>query len=155
MQYNDDMFSLRPATHSDYEFLYHLHQATMKEYIEAIWGWQEAWQRDYFKAKWEPGKRQIIQIEGQDAGVLVIENRDGEQYLGLIEILPEFQGRGVGTAVIQAFLADAEKQNLPATLHVLKCNTKAQQLYECLGFKVVTNEDYRYKMKHESGKVAR
>jgi hypothetical protein len=50
----------------------------MKEYIAAIWGWEKSWQCEYFQAKWDPQKRKIIQIEGQDAGVLVIENRDVE-----------------------------------------------------------------------------
>jgi len=121
----------------------------MKEYIETTWGWDESWQRDYFQAKWEPAKRQIIQVDGQDAGVLVIENRDGTLYLGLIEILPAFQGQGVGTAVIQDFIATAKAQNLPATLHVLKTNTPARQLYERLGFTIIAEEEHKYKMKAE------
>lgn len=140
------MYTLRPATQADYEFLYQLHRAAMKEYIEATWGWEESWQRDHFQAKWEPAKRQIIQVAGQDAGVLVIEQREGAYYLGLIEILPAFQGCGVGTAVIQQFIAAAKKQNLPATLHVLKSNPQAHQLYASLGFKIVADEAYRYKM---------
>ena len=143
------MYKLRSATHADFEFLYQLHRATMKEYIEATWGWQESWQREYFQAKWEPAKRKIIQIDNQDAGVLVIENRDGEHYLELIEILPEFQGHGVGTAVIQDFMAAAKAQNLPATLHVLKSNHKACQLYERLGFTIIAEEKYKYKMMNE------
>ena len=121
----------------------------MKAYIQATWGWEESWQRDYFQAKWEPSKRNIIQVEGQDAGVLVIEHREVEYYLGLIEILPEFQGQGVGTAVIQDFIAAAQAQNLPATLHVLKSNEPARQLYERLGFTLIAEEKHKYKMKAE------
>lgn len=149
LRYNLHMYKLSPATNADFEFLYHLHRVTMKEYIETTWGWEENWQRDYFQAKWEPAKRNIIQIEGQDAGVLVIENREEDNYLALIEILPDFQGRGVGTAVIQDFIAAAQKQNLPATLHVLKTNTPARQLYERLGFTIVAEEAYKYLMKAE------
>ncbi len=149
MQYNNDMYTLRPATPADFEFLYQLHRAAMKAYIEAIWGWEESWQRDYFQAKWEPSKRQIIQVEGQDAGVLVIEDRDDEYYLGLIEILPEYQGQGVGTAVIQNFIAAAQAQNLPATLHVLKANPAAHHLYERLGFTLIAEEEHRYLMRHD------
>jgi len=143
------MVKLRPATNADFEFLYQLHRDTMKEYIETTWGWEENWQRDYFQAKWEPAKRQIIQVDGQDAGVLVIENRDGTHYLGLIEILPAFQGQGVGTAVIQEFLASAKAQNLPAILHVLKSNDPARKLYERLGFTIIAEEENKYKMMAE------
>jgi ribosomal protein S18 acetylase RimI-like enzyme len=144
------MYSLRSVTDADYEFLYHIHRATMKEYIAAIWGWEEEWQHEYFQAKWDPEKRKIIQIDGQDAGVLVIENRDGEYYLGLIEIAPEFQGRGVGTAVIQDFIAAAQALNLPATLHVLKSNDKARQLYQRLGFTIAAEETHKFKMIRKS-----
>mgnify|MGYP002713107007 CR=1 FL=1 len=143
------MYTLRPATQADYEFLYQLHKVAMKKYIEATWGWEESWQQDHFQAKWEPTKQQIIQVEGQDAGVLVVEQRDGAYYLGLLEILPAFQGCGVGTAVIQDFIAVAKKQVLPATLHVLKSNPQAQQLYERLGFVIVAEEEHKYLMMND------
>ena len=34
-------FELRPATESDRDWLFALHQATMRESIAAIWGWDE------------------------------------------------------------------------------------------------------------------
>ena len=141
------MYKLRPATQSDYEFLYQLHRLTMKEYIEETWGWEESWQRDYFQAKWNPAKRQIIQVNSQDAGVLVIEKREQELYLGLIEVLPEFQGCGVGTAVIHDFIAAAQAQDCLATLHVLKSNDKARRLYERLGFVISVDEEHKFKMR--------
>lgn len=89
-----NMYTLRQAEQADYDFLYHLHKETMQAYVEATWGWNEEWQREYFDRKWDPCRRQIIQVNGRDAGVLVVDNRQGEHYLGLIELLPEFQGAG-------------------------------------------------------------
>jgi ribosomal protein S18 acetylase RimI-like enzyme len=143
------MYTLRGATNADYDFLYNLHRAALRESIEATWGWVEEWQAAYFREKWDPAKRQIIQVNGRDAGVLVVEDRDGEHYLGLIEILPEFQGRGVGTAVIRDFLAAAKQQHKPAALHTLKTNPKATRLYQRLGFTIVAEEEHKYKMKAE------
>ncbi|MCA9872711.1 MAG: GNAT family N-acetyltransferase [Anaerolineales bacterium] len=147
------MYTLRQATEADYEFLYRLHKAAMQPYIEATWGWQEEWQQEYFARKWNPQARQIIQIQGQDAGVLVIEIRQGEHYLALIELLPECQGHGVGTAVLADFLHEAETHSLPATLHVLKTNGRARQFYERLGFAIVADEEIRYKMQREKKTV--
>ena len=87
--------------------------------------------------------------EQHSTSKIKIENREGEYYLGLIEILPEYQGHGVGTAVIQDFLAAAQAHNLPATLHVLKSNDPARKLYERLGFTIVAEEKHKYKMKNE------
>jgi ribosomal protein S18 acetylase RimI-like enzyme len=140
------MVSLRQATNDDYNFLYQLHAAAMREYIEATWGWQETWQQEYFENKFNPTNRQIIQIDGQDAGVVIIEKHDQEFYLALIEILPAFQGRGVGTAIIRKIIAEAHSAGLPVTLHVLKTNTPAKELYNRLGFSTVQEEESRYKM---------
>ena len=144
------MYSLRQATHNDYDFLYQLHVAAMREYIEAIWGWQEAWQREYFERKFDPADRQIIEMDGQDAGVVVVEQRDQEVYLSLIEILPAFQGRGTGTAIVQEIIRDAHHAGLPVSLHVFKSNIPARKLYERLGFTVVQEEEIRFKMTRSS-----
>ncbi len=139
-------YTLRQATYDDYEFLYQLHAATIREYVEATWGWQEAWQEEYFARKFDPDARQVIQIDDQDAGVIVIEQRDEELFIGLIEIHPRFQRRGIGSALIQHTIDDAHARGLPVTLHVLKTNTPARRLYERLGFVIVSEEAYRYKM---------
>ena len=95
-------YALRPVTEQDYDFLYDLHKVAMRDYIEPIWGWHEEWQQEYFRRKFEPQRRRIIQVDGRDAGVLVVEWREDEIYLGLIELLPEFQRRGIGAAVVTA-----------------------------------------------------
>ncbi|WP_374686793.1 GNAT family N-acetyltransferase [Promineifilum sp.] len=140
------MYSLRPATPEDHDFLYALNRATIREYVEPIWGWHEEWQEEYFRKKFDPQKWQVIQVDGRDAGVLVVEQRPDEVYLGLIELWPEFQGRGVGSAVVNRLKAEAHGRGQPLTLHVLKTNVPARRLYERLGFQVVAEEEYRYRM---------
>jgi len=140
------MYSLRPATPEDGDLLYALNRATIREYVEPIWGWHEEWQEEYFRKKFDPQKWQVIQVDGRDAGVLVVERRPDEVYLGLIELWPEFQGGGVGTAIVNQLKSEAHGRGLTLTLHVLKTNTPARRLYERLGFRVVDEEVYRYRM---------
>ena len=139
-------YILRPATDDDFHFLFGLHRAAMGQYIESIWGWHDDWQEEYFQRKFEPQRRRIIQVDGRDAGVLVVEWREDEIYLGLIELLPEFQGRGIGAAVVIDLLAKAQARGLPLALHALKTNHPARRLYERLGLRVVGEEAYRYRM---------
>ena len=49
-------------------------------------------------------------------------------------LLPEHQGRGIGTHLIKTLLAEAAHQLKPVHLQVLKVNLRARQLYERLGF---------------------
>jgi ribosomal protein S18 acetylase RimI-like enzyme len=139
-------YSLRQATMDDYEFLYNLHALALRPYVERLWGWEESWQREYFERKFDPQKRKVIQVEGQDAGVLVIQQSNRQTYIELIELLPEFQGHGVGTAIISDICSQAKRRSEVVMLHVLKSNIPARRLYERLGFEIVQEEEYRLKM---------
>lgn len=139
-------YSLRQAVDADYDFLYDLNRLTLREYIEPLWGWHEEWQEDYFRAKFDAAARQIVMVDGQDAGVIVVEERPEELYLGLIELLPEVQGQGIGTTLINRLKAQAHQTNRPLALHVLKTNQPARRLYERLGFQVVEEEENRFRM---------
>lgn len=140
------MVTFRQATEADKEFLYQLHVAAMGEYVAATWGWHEDWQREYFNRKWDPQTQQIIQVRGQDAGVLVLHWEPQRILLELIELLPIFQGHGVGTAVIRNLQQEARLQKLPIILTVLKANQPAHRLYTRLGFRVTEEREERYVM---------
>ena len=67
--------SLRPATENDYDFLWWLHGATMRTYVEAIWGWDEAVQRQYFEERFDPARLRIIESAGQTVGYVSVERQ--------------------------------------------------------------------------------
>ena len=140
------MLTKRPATLHDYDFLYALHRAAMKESVARTWGWDEAWQQNYFREKFDPAKREVLQWQDQDVGTLSVREEEDELYVALISILPEFQGRGWGTAVLQNLIHRAQQTGKTFTLHVLKTNPEAQKLYERLGLQITAEEDYKFKM---------
>ncbi len=137
---------LRQATPDDFDFLYALHVATMREYVEQIWEWHDAWQEEYFARKFDPALHRVIVVDGRDAGTFVVEWRVDEVYVALIELLPVYQGRGIGSDLLRSLIAEAHGRGLPVTLHVLKPNTPARRLYERLGFRVVGDEEHRWRM---------
>lgn len=140
-------YTLRPATQNDYNFLYQLHVATIRDAVEATWGWDEEFQRRYFEEHWDPGPRRIIVVQGQDVGMVQVETYQDEIFLALIEVAPQWQGKGIGSAVIRDVQARAREAGLPLTLHVLKANPKAKRLYERLGFVVVEEREERFVMR--------
>jgi ribosomal protein S18 acetylase RimI-like enzyme len=144
------MLNKRPATSADYEFLYNLHKAAMQTAVSQTWGWDEAWQQNYFKGKFDPAKREILLWDGQEIGALSLKASAEELYLAYIAILPRFQGSGWGPAVIQELIQQAEQQNKPLTLHVLQTNPLAKKLCERLGFQLVAVEQVKYKMQFAS-----
>jgi ribosomal protein S18 acetylase RimI-like enzyme len=144
------IYHLRPATSGDYDFLYHLHVATIKPYVAATWGWDDATQSNFFRQKFDPAKRQIIMLNDKPAGVLSVEEQESDTYLALIEILPEYQGRGLGTAVIRDLLHAAHRQNHSVSLRVLKANNRARRLYERLGFTITEETPTHFNMRHDA-----
>jgi ribosomal protein S18 acetylase RimI-like enzyme len=124
---------LRPATPADSEFCFRLHKAAMGDYITAIWGWDEQRQRGFQDRSFNPDRWQIITADGADIGMIDVERRPTEVYLGRIEILPSYQGRGIGTRLISALINEAAQRGQDVVLEVLTVNHRAQALYQRLG----------------------
>jgi len=66
-----------------------------------------------------------------------------------IQLLPEFQGRGIGSDLILRELAHAKALGKPLRLQVLRANDRARALYERLGFRVVGETEHHFMMLFE------
>lgn len=142
-------WSLRPATEDDFELQWELHRTTMRDYIEQTWGWDDEQQLKFQRERFVPEQMQVIQVDGEDAGLLLVQRRDDAIVLASIKIAPEHQSRGVGSQIIEEILAEAEERGLPVELRVLKVNP-ARGLYERLGFAVVEETETHYRMRWPS-----
>lgn len=135
----------RPAIKNDIDFLYSLHVATMKEYVDRTWGWDDAFQESIYRRKYVPAEIQIILYDDKDMGMLSVEEGEEDIFLRVIEIHPEYQGKGIGTAIIDKIISDGAQKMKPVRLRVLKVNP-AKRLYERLGFSTVEQTSTHYMM---------
>lgn len=141
------LIDYRPATPSDESFLYKLHSASMRAYVEATFGvWDESWQQERFHQSFHPHELQIIQADGQDIGVLHVQHRAEEIFIVLIEVHPRYQRRGIGAAVLRELQAQAALAHQEVALRVLRVNTQAQAFYRRLGFVVTGHNPTHYLM---------
>jgi ribosomal protein S18 acetylase RimI-like enzyme len=127
-------WTFRPATADDRNFLLELNRLAFRASVEPTWGWDEDVQTAYFDARFDPARRQIVQVGGVDVGEVAIEERASEIYLGRIALLPAWQGRGVGTSIVRSLLERAAASGRAVILEVLHTNPRAAALYEKLGF---------------------
>ena len=88
-----------------------------------------------------------IYADDVHAGYYRFVSGDGEMELDDLYIFPEFQGREIGTRVIEKCCGETEK---PVMLYVFIRNTGAWKLYQRLGFEIRENiQDSRYIMVRE------
>ena len=139
------MMQLRQGQKSDFNFLYKLKKAMLKEYIAKTGDWDEKWQKDYFSQKFKPESIKIVRQLKNDIDCISILEGDNLYYLFLVDILPKYQNQGIGTSLIKELLSTAKKQNKSVYLQVLITNKKAQSLYKRLCF--LTEEETKTHLK--------
>ena len=133
-------FTFRNAKAEDLEFLWNLHKATMKSYVDEVWGWDEEFQREYFSNRFEPSNIELIIYESARIGAIEVRDREKELFIANLEILPRFQNRGVGSAILKRLIKDSGNRQESLTLQVLKGNP-AKRLYKRFGFKAVDSTE--------------
>jgi len=130
------------------EWLYELNKASFLEVVVRQFGnWDEAFQREMFFSKWtQPRHARIIETETGRTGVLISEQLEDCDWLHEIQIDPGYQGRGLGTTLLQNLLANALTRGVPLRLQVLHANQKAKRLYERMGFREIEKLENHYLM---------
>lgn len=139
------MYSLKMATQEDHNFIYNLKKTTMKDYVIKTWGnWDEGLQRNFFSRESKEIKYQIIVVEGKNVGVVAFSRNEKSINIDEIQILPEYQGKGIGTLVFSDIIANAQKEKIETTLRVLKVNFVAQKFYNKLGFEKIGDTETHF-----------
>ncbi|HEY0426172.1 MAG TPA: GNAT family N-acetyltransferase [Pyrinomonadaceae bacterium] len=136
--------TFRQIKDEDFEFLWRLHNAALKDYVTQVWGWDEQLQREMFAREFSPNEGKIILVGGRGAGFFRVIERERERVLVSIRLLPEFQKKGIGTKIIKDLLNDSKN---PVRLQVLKINP-ARALYERLGFEIYDETETHFLMKN-------
>lgn len=139
-----EALTFRPATEADVPFLLELRRQTMSVHLRAS-GIEpsESERRARVLASFDCAE--IILLAGTSVGLLKVVRNPDNWDLVQIQILPEKQGRGFGSTILQKLLDDAVAAHVCVGLSVLKANP-ARQLYERLGFRIVGENDHAYEM---------
>jgi len=125
----------RPATSEDTEFARISHHEAYREVVSRQFGaWDETLQDRLFEEKWIPDQFEIVLYDGNPCGFLSIEDRPDHIYVSEIVIVPQFQGRGVGSRLLNEEMQRGRETKSPLRLQVLKAN-RAIELYRRLGFR--------------------
>ncbi len=122
--------------------VYDIKKASVFPYIDKIWGWDEAYQRKDFDIDFLNIEQfSVIEIDGRICGFVQIYEHDDIVELVEIHLIPEMQGKGIGSDIINSILKRAKSENKTVRLGCFKENFKAKKLYLKLGFVLTETTD--------------
>ena len=136
---------LRPARPDDREFFFTTRRAALGPYAEELWGWDDARQRSLADKEFDELPIEIIEESGTPIGYLCVLHQADHDFIDEVALLPEAQGRRIGSSLVEDIMRGASDRGLPVRLSVL-VNNPARRLYERLGFRVTAIEHSRVKM---------
>lgn len=134
---------VRAATLNDVEFLsqtaYTVHvqrrpELSSEDKARWIEGFRED-TRDQVLGGVQDSMTYVIYLGAERVGRLRVVRTNDRVFIAGIQILPEYQGKGIGTAVITTLQLEAAVRDVPIELKVSKDNPDAERLYTRLGFR--------------------
>jgi ribosomal protein S18 acetylase RimI-like enzyme len=139
---------LRTATEADLAFLRQLYATTRTEL--SVVPWDEATKRSFVEhqfAAQDAGYRHqhpdarfdVVEVDGEPAGRLIVDRREDAIHIVDIALLPEFRGRGIGTQLLRSLIEEAAMRRRKASIMSERTNA-ALRLYLRLGFTPVADD---------------
>jgi GNAT superfamily N-acetyltransferase len=136
---------LRAKRENDDAFLRYLYETSRdEEFIGVQWNSPEqraAFFRQQFDAQalhfehsYERPDYDIIEIEGKAVGRLVLSWEDDHLHCIDLAILPEYRRTHIGSAIMEAIVAEIDRRNISASLFYEKWKPYLEGLYTRYGF---------------------
>lgn len=141
-------YTFRNCTQADYDFLYVLKEKCFKWYVEVIYGWNEEFQRRALQKEMDRLLQymNIIQVENKDVGLFTCHtDENGDCCIGMFAILPEYQNKGIGSAILKNKLTENKRKEIRTYLKTYQQNP-ARLLYQRLGFTIYGETETHYLM---------
>ncbi len=122
-------YTIRQATVVDIDILDGIHTENMKGYVEKHYPWNP----HIFRTGFIEDDYKVIEINNLIIGCLKVISSETEIYLAEIQIIKDYQRKGIGTSLIQLVIQEAQANNKKLWLKFLQGNP-AKKLYQRLGF---------------------
>ena len=153
--HNGSRVTWRPEAPGDEPLLFQLYASTREDEL-ALTGWDAATraqflqsqflaQRVGYRSQFPNGEFDLVLLDAAAIGRLVLNQTADELRLVDIVLAPAARNRGLGTALMNAVLAEAARQNKPVRLHVIR-HSPAARLYQRLGFGKIAEDGFHDEM---------
>lgn len=137
----------RPATEADIPFLLALRRETMDAHLASS-GASLDEESHRARLMHHFDSAELLVRDGEAIGLLKARRSTDHWDIVQIPLDRRIQGQGLGRALIETLLAEADAAGVPTRLSVLKANP-AKRLYLLLGFEVIGEDAHEYFMRRD------
>lgn len=152
----DQGFALRAETEADLPFLRRLYVSTRWQELAPVVDWTDAQkvafldsqfaaQRHHYRTCYASTFWGVLERAGTPAGRLYLDRQATTLLIVDVSLLPDWRGRGIGTALLHAVAVEAHPAGRSVTISVEKFNP-AQRLYRRLGFRETADDGMYWAM---------
>lgn len=152
--------ALRQADDDDYDFLAGVYASTREPELAQL-SWSEerkgaflaqqfAAQSAHYAEHFADASFEVVLVDGERAGRLIVARRECVLKVIDIALLPEHRSRGLGTRLLRPLLDEAARRGVPVEAYVERFNP-ALTLYERLGFEPVEEAGVYLRMHRSPG----
>lgn len=145
---NLELKPYKNGNQEEIQFIYNLKKEVYMKYVERLYGeWNEENQKKLFERFMKENSKNIelIYIKDELVGFYNGKDKDNNIFeIGNICIKPEYQNKGIGTAVLKEKLFENKDKEI-----ILQCfkDNPAIKLYKRLGFKKIDETETHFIMK--------
>ena len=132
-------FRLRPVSEADFEPLLSLSIRVLRADLERLGRFNPEVRRERFRAAFHPAPLSAIEVAGVCVGCIGAEPRTDHLHIHAFYVQPEFQGCGLGAAVLAE--VTGRYARLPIRIEVLK-GSAALGFWQRQGFGQSGEEDF-------------
>lgn len=137
----------RPARPEDFDYCANLYFSGMERIIREL-KLDLAAQAASLRQEWKSTQVRVIVADTIDVGWLQIIPHDDVLFLAQLFVDRLFQGRGIGSAVMNSLIDEGTRASQAMALAVVKTNP-ALRLYRRLGFRITHEDDRKFYMRRD------
>ena len=99
-----------------------MRRAALRAYVEQTSGWDDAEQRVTADKEFADLPFAVVEESGRPIGYVCVIHKTECDFIEEIALLPEAQGRGIGTQLLRGILRAAQWRGVPVRLSVFVSN---------------------------------
>jgi GNAT superfamily N-acetyltransferase len=143
--------STRTALADEKPAIWRLYESEMNHHIEAIWGWDAAWQIADFDKAFLASSTYIVEVDGRFSGYVQLDLGAVENYLRMIVLVPKCRSSGIGARLLSEILRISHHGGRNLYLRVFRTNLAAKRFYEREGWFVAAGDGDFFLMRQRMG----